>query len=66
LQKAIIVTGLIILVIGLFWPWLSKIPFGRLPGDIVVQKENSVFFFPLTTMILLSIVISLLAYWFKK
>ncbi len=40
MQKALIVAGLTILVIGLLWPWLSKLPLGRLPGDIAVEREG--------------------------
>ena len=52
MQRALIVTGLTILVIGLLWPWLAKLPFGRLPGDIVVEREGFRFYLPLTTGIL--------------
>jgi hypothetical protein len=59
MQKALIVAGLTILVIGLLWPWLSKLPLGRLPGDIVVKREGFRFYLPLTTGILLSLIVSL-------
>jgi len=57
------VAGLTILVIGLLWPWLSKLPLGRLPGDILVEREGFRLYVPLTTSILLSLVVSLLV-WF--
>jgi len=66
MQKALIVTGLIVLAIGLLWPWLGKLPLGRLPGDIVVDRENFRFYFPLTTMILLSVLLSLLLWLLRK
>ena len=59
MQKTLIVAGLVILVIGLLWPWLSKLPLGRLPGDIVVEREGFRFHLPLTTGILLSLLVSL-------
>ncbi len=57
MQKALIVTGLTILIIGLLWPWLSKLPLGRLPGDIVVEREGFRFYLPLTTGILLRLLL---------
>jgi hypothetical protein len=58
--------GIVILLIGLFWPWLGKIPFGRLPGDIVIDRPQFKFYFPVTTMILISLILSLLLWWFRK
>lgn len=60
MQKGLIIAGLTILVIGLLWPWLAKLPLGRLPGDIVIERESFRFYFPLTTGILLSLLLSLL------
>ena len=62
MQKLLIITGVIILLSGLAWPWLSTLPFGRLPGDLIIQRENFTFYFPLTTMIIISAVISLLVW----
>jgi len=66
--KVLIITGIVLVIIGITWyffgnrfSWL-----GRLPGDIRVEKENLRFYFPITTMILVSIVISLLLYLVKK
>ena len=66
MQKALIVAGLTIPVIGLLWPWLSKLPLGRLPGDIVVEREGFRFYLPLTTGILLSLVVSLVIWLFRR
>ncbi len=44
MQKALIIAGVLILAVGLLWPWLGKLPLGRLPGDIVVERENFRFF----------------------
>jgi len=57
-QKILIITGVVIVLIGLAWPWLVGLPLGRLPGDIAVERENFRFYFPLTTMIILSVVVS--------
>ena len=59
MQKLLVVVGIIMLIAGLGWPWLSGLPLGRLPGDFVIRRENFSFYFPLTTMILISAVVSL-------
>ncbi|HDQ00422.1 MAG TPA: DUF2905 domain-containing protein [bacterium] len=66
MQKLLIYIGLIIVLVGLLWPWLSKIPLGRLPGDIVINKTNFKICIPLTTMLLISILLTLLLRIFKK
>jgi len=66
MQRPLIVLGLVIVVIGLAWPWLSKLPLGRLPGDFVLDKPGFKFFFPLTTMIIVSIVVSILMWLFRR
>jgi hypothetical protein len=66
MQRALIIIGLALLVAGLAWPWLSRLPFGRLPGDFSVERENFSFFFPLATSIVVSIVISVLIWLFRK
>ena len=66
MQRALIIIGLVLLVAGIAWPWLSKLPFGRLPGDFTLERENSSFYFPLATSIVVSIVISVLIWLFRK
>jgi len=66
MQKLLIGAGLVLLFAGLAWPWLRKLPFGRLPGDITVERENFAFYFPLTTMIIVSVVITLLLWLFRR
>ena len=66
MQRSLIVIGIVILLIGLFWPWLGKMPFGRLPGDIVIDRPQFKFYFPITTMVLISLVLSLLLWLFRK
>jgi len=66
--KGIIFIGVIIVIIGMILLFSEKLPFnlGRLPGDIVIKKENFSFYFPITTSILISIILSLLFYLFGK
>jgi hypothetical protein len=59
MARFLIVLGLAILVIGLLWPYLSQIGLGRLPGDIVIEREKMTFYFPLMTCLLLSLLLSL-------
>jgi hypothetical protein len=66
MQKTLIGLGVIFLALGLLWPWLGKFPIGRLPGDIIIDRPNFKIYFPITTMIIVSIIISLLARFFKK
>jgi hypothetical protein len=57
--RLLVVLGLAIMVVGLLWPYLSQIGLGRLPGDIVIKRENVTLYFPLTTCLLLSALLSL-------
>lgn len=66
MSRTLIIIGIIVVVLGLAWPWLSRIGLGRLPGDIVVERENFKFYFPLTTSIIVSIVLTLLLWFFRK
>jgi len=59
MARFLIVLGITILVIGLLWPYLSRVGLGRLPGDIVIERENFTFYFPLTTGLLISALFSL-------
>ncbi|MCI0508664.1 hypothetical protein C8E00_103516 [Chromohalobacter marismortui] len=66
MSRSLIFIGLAIVVIGLLWPWLSKLPLGHLPGDIVIKREEFAFYFPITTMILVSVVVSALLWLFNR
>lgn len=59
MARFLIVLGLAILVVGLLWPYLSKIGLGRLPGDIVIERENGTVYVALATCLLLSLLLSL-------
>jgi ribose/xylose/arabinose/galactoside ABC-type transport system permease subunit len=66
MQRLIVTLGLILVVIGLLWPWLARLPFGRLPGDIHIEREGFNFYFPLTTGLVISILISLVLWFFRR
>ena len=56
----LVAIGLVLVVIGLLWPLLSKLGLGRLPGDIVIERGNVRFYFPIVTCLIVSIVLSFL------
>jgi hypothetical protein len=66
MQRSLIVLGLVIALVGVAWPWISKLPIGRLPGDIMIDRPGFKLFFPLTTMVIISIVISVILMFFRK
>jgi hypothetical protein len=54
----IIIIGVMLIIVGLMWPFIQKLGLGHLPGDIVVKRENFTFYFPLTTSIIFSLVLT--------
>ncbi|MGE5750634.1 MAG: DUF2905 domain-containing protein [Nitrospirota bacterium] len=67
MAKIIIVIGVVLVLIGLIILFLQKVPFlGKLPGDILIKKENFTFYFPLSTSIVVSIIVCLILYLISK
>jgi hypothetical protein len=66
MQRILIVIGAVLLLVGLLWPWFSKLGLGRLPGDIRVETANGVFYFPITTCLIISIVLSLVIWFIRR
>ena len=66
MSRFLIVLGLIILAAGLLWPVLTRLGLGRLPGDIVVQRGNFTFYFPLVTCIVISVLLSAVFWLFNR
>ena len=66
IQKTLIIIGVLFILVGLLYPFLKDLGLGKLPGDIIVKKENSTFYFPIVTCIVVSVVISLILMFFKK
>jgi uncharacterized membrane protein YidH (DUF202 family) len=58
--RLLIILGIVLIAVGLAWRWLQRLGLGRLPGDIVVSRENFTFYLPITTMIVVSVVLSLI------
>lgn len=66
MARGLIILGIVLVVAGLLWPWLSKLGLGRLPGDIVIERGNGRFYFPITTSIIVSLVLSLVLWLLRK
>lgn len=59
MARTLIVLGAVLIVAGLLWPWILKLGLGRLPGDIVIERDGFRFYFPIVTGLLVSLVVSL-------
>lgn len=66
MRTILIILGLALLIVGLLWPILAKLPLGRLPGDITIQGEHYVFKFPIVTCLLLSALLTLVLYLLRR
>lgn len=60
MSRTLILIGLAIVAAGILWPWLSRLGLGRLPGDIVIERETFTFYAPITTGLILGAVVSAL------
>jgi hypothetical protein len=66
MQRLLIALGGGLILLGLIWPSIKRLPLFHLPGDIVIDRPGLKFFFPITTMLLISVVISLIAWALRK
>lgn len=66
IRKLLIVLGVALLAAGVFWPWIARLGLGRLPGDIVIQRPGFSLYFPVVSSILVSVVLTLLFWLFRK
>lgn len=66
MQRLLLTLGTVLVLAGLLWPWLSRLPLGRLPGDLHIERDGLHIFFPLTTSVLISLVLSVLLWWWRK
>lgn len=71
IAKLLIISGVVLIVAGLVWHFVGRtgIPLGKLPGDVAVEKENFKFYFPITTSILISVLLTLILWavsYFRK
>ncbi|TMG89420.1 MAG: DUF2905 domain-containing protein [Betaproteobacteria bacterium] len=65
-SKWLIIVGLILVAAGLLWPLMSKLGLGRLPGDIVVRRDGFSLYFPLVTCLVISVVVSIVIWIFRR
>ena len=65
MQKLLIILGIVILVIGLLYPYIKKLGLGQLPGDLMFKSGNLTFFFPIVTCIIISVVLTIILNLFK-
>ena len=65
MQKILIILGIIILIIGILYPYIKKLGFGQLPGDMIFKSGNSTFFFPIVTCVIISLILTIIINLFK-
>jgi Protein of unknown function (DUF2905) len=66
IRRFLVVAGLVLLVAGLLWPLLSRLGLGRLPGDVTISRGNFRFYFPIVTSLVISAVLTLLFWLFRR
>jgi hypothetical protein len=66
MQRVLVVLGLVLLAVGLAWPWITRLGLGRLPGDIRIEREGFGFYFPITSGLLVSAVLSLVIWLLRR
>jgi hypothetical protein len=66
MQRFLIIAGIAALLLGLLWPWLARLGLGRLPGDFHVQREGFSFYFPLTTSLVVSVIVTLILWLLRR
>ena len=66
MQRFLIILGAALLIVGLGWPWLSRLGLGRLPGDIHIERDGFSFHFPIVTCVIISLLLSLALSIFRR
>ncbi|ESH91865.1 hypothetical protein B551_0221965 [Cupriavidus sp. HPC(L)] len=66
MQRVLVIAGLILVAVGLLWPWVSRLPFGRLPGDIHIVRDGFSFHFPIATCLLISLIVSVVIWLVRR
>jgi hypothetical protein len=66
MQRLLIILGVALVAAGLSWPWLSRLPLGHLPGDIIIARPGFRFYFPITTMVLVSLMLSFITWLLRR
>ncbi len=66
MARLLVTLGIVLVVVGLAWPLLGKLGLGRLPGDIHIQREGFSFYFPITTGLIVTAIVSLVLWLLRK
>ena len=66
MNRPLILLGSFILLLGVLWPWISQLPFGRLPGDITIERPGLRIYFPWVSMLIVSVLMSLVLRWLRR
>ena len=66
MQRTLVIVGLALVAAGLLWPWLGKLPLGRLPGDVVVRREQFSLYLPIASSVLLGLLLSIIFWLFRR
>jgi hypothetical protein len=66
MQRALLIAGALLLLTGLLWPWVSRVPLGRLPGDLLIDRPGLRVYVPITTMLVLSAALSAILWLMRR
>ncbi|MBB2201593.1 DUF2905 domain-containing protein [Gluconacetobacter tumulisoli] len=66
MSKSLIAVGVALVLAGMLWPFLARLPLGRLPGDIVIQRPNFTFYALIATCVVISVVLSLILWLIRR
>jgi Protein of unknown function (DUF2905) len=66
MNRLLVALGAFLVIAGLLWPWLKRMHLFHLPGDVVIDRPGFKFFFPFTTMLIVSVVLSILAWLIRR
>ncbi|MGH8469865.1 MAG: DUF2905 domain-containing protein [Gammaproteobacteria bacterium] len=66
MPRVLITLGLLLVAMGLLWPWMTKLGLGRLPGDIVIERDGFKLYFPIVTGLLISLIVSAVLWLFRR
>lgn len=66
MQRLLLILGITLLAAGLLWPWLTRLGLGRLPGDIRIERVGFGFYFPITTCIVVSLIVTLILWLLRR
>jgi Protein of unknown function (DUF2905) len=66
MRQWLITIGIVLVAVGVLWPWLTKLGLGRLPGDVIINRGNFGFYFPIVTCLIVSVVLSFIFWLFNR